>query len=63
MNGDEIDYNEMYSYVSLGMSIGSKHNRFAVCKFLLIPLLVDPDQSFYCGCKRFKREESIREAE
>ena len=42
---------------------GLKHNRFAVCKFLLIPLLVDPDQSFYCGCKRFKREESIREAE
>ena len=65
MKGDEIVYNEMYLYVSLGISIGSSFqaNRFAVCKFLLIPLLIDPDRIVLFGCKRFKREESIREAE
>ena len=47
MNGDEIDSNEVYPYVSLGISIGSRLNRFAVCKFLLIPLPVDPERIVY----------------
>ena len=59
MNGDEIGYGLLYSFVSLGTSIGSRLNRFAVCKLPLShPPSIDPRAIGYIWLQAC---ESVRE--
>ena len=56
MNGDEIGYEELYLFVSLGISIGSRLNRFAVCNSFSSPFPSIQERQVIFGGKRLKCE-------
>ena len=66
MNGDEIGYGLLYSFVSLGTSIGSRLNRFAVCKLPLShPPSIDPRAIglLVCNVRSSVREIRLKQIE